>query len=1167
MNKLRKALTVGVMVMTVFAMFGFNANAAAPQAGDLIKMDGLSTVYFLGNDGKRYVYPHSSVFFTWHKDFSGVVTVSPSELASYPLGSNVVVRAGTKLVKITTDPAVYVVTPNGVLRKIANEANAINLFGSLWARRVIDVSDAFFTNYTIGTALAAGEVPAGSLVKNANAAAVYYFDGTNYRSIASETAFNANRFDFANLITVTNVITAGGNAITSNEFGYDAQGGSVGVVVTGSGLTASLSSATPVAMSVPQNGARVPMAKINLTAANDGAITVNSITVKRIGLSSYTNIDKVWAEKDGVLVASKKSMNSNDESILTFSPALTVNAGQTVSLDLIASLMGSGAGNIGLSIASASAISATSAAISGSFPINGNLMSPTSYSVVDLKISAANTASATVKVGDEKVELGRFTLGFATTSKDVTVKSIMLKNNGVEDLSKATMNLYLEQAGNKVSTSYTVDGRFVTFYFANGLDVLKDDSSKIFYIKGDVIAKENTATNSFTIILNKSTDLVAYEKATGFGTNVINDSNVAADAFAISNITIDAGAVSVSKKSTSPSDTSIIKGVDNTVLIANVRADEAITADGLKITYGSGNGVATTTDQFENARVYVNGLLLDSFDPAATTSTLQTIDSTFTLNKGDNEIKVMVKSKSTATAAASIKFTLSGSNMFTGMNPEYVVSGNTVSGSVSGTATGATFTVAGATLTTVRNDGYATDKSIVKGSNDVSLGKFTIKASNDDVKITSIALGANIAASNTASSTLATSINDMKLFVDGTQVGSTVDFGTSGGTFSSLNFTVAKDSTKNIELKGSFDTSAAGVFQTVMTINSQDSRGTSITSGDLATTTRFAIVDQGSLNVDLGGNTPAAAILVSKSVEQEVAQFKFTAINDDASLTELNIINTTKIATDTAVATSSADARIASVKLYDGTTLIDSFVPVNGAGRFTITNDKVKVLANNSKTLSIKVVLNDIVNDAAATNQDIHLGVTTLKFKSSNGTENTQSVAKLANNFRVRKTVPTVALLALPTSVLTSGDQVVSKFTVTADANGDVELNKIVLATTNTSQATITALSEGLVLKVNGAFKTVATSTYANNAITLEFGTSNEIISAGTSKTFEVLANLTVSGQGSESVTTKIIEDTNYATDGAGNFVWSDGASVSTYTYSNGYRVPGLTTTTQVLSK
>ncbi|MDD4386029.1 MAG: hypothetical protein PHD06_12715 [Bacteroidales bacterium] len=1083
-------------------------------------------------------------------------------------------RPGTKLVKITTDPSVYAVEPNGVLRKIQSESDAIAIYGPSWNKRVVDVADSFFTNYTIGQPLASGEIAAGTLVKKSDDATVYYFDGTNYRAVASESAFYANRFSFNDVITLSKEITPKANAISNNEFAYDAQNAAPGPVVTGSGITVSLSATTPAATSVPKNGGRIPMAKVNLTAANDGAITVSSITVKRIGLSSYSNIDKVWAEQNGVIVASKKSMNSNDESILTFSPALTVNAGQTVTLDLIASLIGENAGNIGLSIASASAVSASAASVYGSFPINGNLMSPTVYDVVNVLIDNANPATSTVKVGDEKVELGKFDLGFSGTAKDYTIKSIMLKNNGVEDLAKSTMNLYLENAGNKVSTSYTVDGRYVTFYFANGLDVLKDDSSKIFYIKGDIISKENTAENSFQLVLNKSTDLVAYEKATGFGANVVLSGGASADGYVISNIKIDSGAVSVSKKSTSPSDTTIVKGTDNTVLLANVRADESITADGLKLSYVYTNDLASTTAQFENARVYVNGVLLDSFDLATGTANTinKSIDSTFTLNKGDNLVEVKVKAKSTALAGASVSFVLKGSDMFISMNPEYVVSANPVpAGSISGTATGATFTVQGASLTTVRNDGYANNKSIVKGNTDVSLGKFTLKASNDEVKVTSIALGANITAST--SKVLATSIYDMKLYVDGVQVGNIVDFGSTGAIFSSLNFTIAKDSTKSVEIKGSFDTSAVGEFATEMTVNSQDSRGTSINSGNKATTTNFVIVDQGSLRVELGGNTPAAAILpTDNNIEQEVAQFKFTAINDEAILTELNVINTAADATQatSTTATNAADARIAAVKLYDGATLIDSFVPVNGAGKFTITNNSIKIAANTGKTLSIRVVLNNIDNDATATNKDIHLGLTTLKFKSSNGTEIEQNSngadGILANNFRIRKSVPTVALAPLPTTVLTTGDAVISKFTVAADKNGDIALKKVVLAVTETANATITPLTLGNTVKVNGSYKEVTSAERSGDNITIVFA-GDEVISAGTVKTFEILANLETSGSGSESVTTKIVEDAEYKNDETGNFVWSDGASVVEATYQNGHRVSGLTTTTQVLSK
>ena len=284
MKNLRKSLIIGVMALTVLGMSGLNVQAAAPQAGDLIKMDGLSAVYFLGNDGKRYVFPSESVYFSWHNDFSGVVTISATELASYPLGANVVVRPGTKLVKITTDPSVYAVEANGTLRKIASEADAIAVYGANWAKRVIDVSDAFFTNYTITTPLASNQIPAGTLVKNANSGAVYLYDGTNYRSIANEAAFNANRFNFANVITISNAITAGGTAITGAEsLNYDAQIITPNNnVVTGSGLTASISANTPVSTTIisgnPTGGQAIaPLASFNLTAANDGAITVRAL--------------------------------------------------------------------------------------------------------------------------------------------------------------------------------------------------------------------------------------------------------------------------------------------------------------------------------------------------------------------------------------------------------------------------------------------------------------------------------------------------------------------------------------------------------------------------------------------------------------------------------------------------------------------------------------------------------------------------------------------------------------------------------------------------------------------------------------------------------------------------------------------------------------------------
>lgn len=119
--------------------------------GDLIKGSG-SAVYFFASDGTRYVFPNAQTYFTWYADFSTVKTIADSTLAQIPLArQNVTYRPGKKMIKITTDPKVYVVDRGGVLRHVGSEQLAQTLYGLAWKSNIDDVADAFFVNYKIGT--------------------------------------------------------------------------------------------------------------------------------------------------------------------------------------------------------------------------------------------------------------------------------------------------------------------------------------------------------------------------------------------------------------------------------------------------------------------------------------------------------------------------------------------------------------------------------------------------------------------------------------------------------------------------------------------------------------------------------------------------------------------------------------------------------------------------------------------------------------------------------------------------------------------------------------------------------------------------------------------------------------------------------------------------------
>lgn len=137
------------VTMSVLSLFIFPLSAHAATTGRLVKIHSDSAVYYTVN-GKRYAFPHESVFFSWYSDFHSVATISPDELTKYTLVGNVTYRPGTWLVKIQTDPKVYAVSRFGTLRWVASEHIAATLYGSKWQTNVRDIPDTFFLNYDIG---------------------------------------------------------------------------------------------------------------------------------------------------------------------------------------------------------------------------------------------------------------------------------------------------------------------------------------------------------------------------------------------------------------------------------------------------------------------------------------------------------------------------------------------------------------------------------------------------------------------------------------------------------------------------------------------------------------------------------------------------------------------------------------------------------------------------------------------------------------------------------------------------------------------------------------------------------------------------------------------------------------------------------------------------------
>ena len=75
------------------------------------------------------------------------------------------VRPGTKLIKLQTDPKVYIVGTGAKLHWVKTSELVEGLYGENWEDRLIDVSDALFVDYKRSTDIGDLLYPDGSIIE------------------------------------------------------------------------------------------------------------------------------------------------------------------------------------------------------------------------------------------------------------------------------------------------------------------------------------------------------------------------------------------------------------------------------------------------------------------------------------------------------------------------------------------------------------------------------------------------------------------------------------------------------------------------------------------------------------------------------------------------------------------------------------------------------------------------------------------------------------------------------------------------------------------------------------------------------------------------------------------------------------------------------------------
>lgn len=98
----------------------------------------------------RRPFLDAQTFFTYADNFDAVIDASDDYLANYTIGTPMLPMAGSVLVKVQSLNKVYALGEDGELRWVSSESLASSLYGSNWADYVIDVPVTAWGHFTIG---------------------------------------------------------------------------------------------------------------------------------------------------------------------------------------------------------------------------------------------------------------------------------------------------------------------------------------------------------------------------------------------------------------------------------------------------------------------------------------------------------------------------------------------------------------------------------------------------------------------------------------------------------------------------------------------------------------------------------------------------------------------------------------------------------------------------------------------------------------------------------------------------------------------------------------------------------------------------------------------------------------------------------------------------------
>jgi len=901
------------------------------------------------------------------------------------------------------------------------------------------------------------------------------------------------------------------------------------------GLTVSLASDTPTSTSVA-DATNANFTKFTLTAGSEGSVSITKIYVTRAGLSANADVEniKVVEADTGTYRGSVGSLNVDNRSMITFTPALIIPAGTTKTYFLragIAEATTSGK-TISLGIVAATDIVSNATAVTG-VPIVGNVMTAIELTVGDLSVEEdGTTIDTTPDVGDVDVTLNQFKLS-AGSPEAITVESITAIKVGTASLTDTT-NIELYDVTHNVSlgTVASWDSEEKATWSNLGLIIDKGESLRL-KIMADVVGgvASTALTVNADIVDGTDTLIDAKGNVYGFYLTVAEGDYSGQGAYPQ---TINAGALNLSKSSSTPATGNISTGSDIVLGVFDFDAK----GEEMRIT-------GITIEAVISGMVYTDITLVKIYDEdgniVAGPKDMATTDAThcyasftdtFIVPVGVHEYTVKAKIADAVETGETIVIDINTPGTTSVLVVKGMTSGDTITATPSGDLAANTLTVAaGDMVVTTLTTPAARD--VTKGVNDFIWATASLSAGNsgEDVLITTISVLDTLSADDSTDPD-ADDIDNMEIWADltsanslrgdiyETKVSNTENpSGNTAGVATTTSFTLSQTITVpvgsfvKVALVADLNASAVGTvgtsthtFSFSAVTATGASSGEDISESASGTGQAMQIETSGALTLTKDENSLVSDIVISGETVT-LGVFRLAATNVES----LDVDDITFAVT--------GGTSVSTYYLYNGTNQI-GIASSGTTPKFVLANGTVTVPANDYVKLTLKGKMNIkdyVTNDTAITaglNAEDAVNCTGLASGAEVDSDDTDVAANEMNLYVTKPTftaVTTRSGYSLSGTLIPSTAMLVAIFDVTASDTEDVTFQKdIASLTVNVSRVqtdTDGSVDTWLLKDQDGTLLDSITIADSASEADFIFATAGLTIPAGDTKSFFIYAD------------------------------------------------------------